>query len=255
MADTDKILKALDTIVIVTDKNNNITYNNQNIDKHFIDLIKNNYNGEIYIDELKRWYHIATKNIGEEVIHAITNITIYKLREQNLHLQGISDDLTGLYNRKGVDAAIKEAVEIFNKIGQPFTVIMGDIDHFKQINDKFGHSVGDTVLSKIGEIFRQNIRKNDFVGRYGGEEFLIILKTDNLEQIVPRIEKIKQTIEQTDFNINFETTMTFGIQIYDGTKDIDQVIKEADDALYHGKKSGRNQIVIYNNMKNESKKL
>ena len=62
------------------------------------------------------------------------------------------------------------------------------------------------------------------------------MKTDNLEQIVPRIEKIKQTIEQTDFNINFETTMTFGIQIYDGTKDIDQVIKEADDALYHGKK-------------------
>jgi len=262
MLDIDEILSSLDDTVIVMDNNKNIIHSNKDY-KQFIDLISNKYNGEIYITESDKWYNITSKKVLKKdknySIYIIKNITKYKQKERLLEKERVSDGLTGLYNRKGIEDNINNAIEIFKESKQPFTIIIGDIDYFKKINDTYCHLAGDMVLRKIGEILSESLRKDDFVGRYGGEEFMIVLKNDKLNQIIPRINQIKQKIEQFIFKYDnniIKVTMTFGIQIYDGTKDIEKVVEEADLALCYGKENGRNQINVYNDIKDliETKK-
>lgn len=151
------------------------------------------------------------------------------------------DPLTALFNRRSINNKLK-ALE---KKGIGFCVVMCDIDWFKKINDTYGHDAGDYILVSISKIIRDNVKKNGFAGRWGGEEFLLIYCL-GLEETIKKVEEIKKEITEYDFkyeSTHIKITMTFGIE-GDGLKEpYEARIMKADDRLYIGKNTGRNKVV------------
>lgn len=158
------------------------------------------------------------------------------------------DLLTGLSNRRDILEKMEIERERHLRMGKPFTIILGDIDNFKNLNDTFGHDAGDYVLQTIGSILRNQARGIDCPSRWGGEEFLVMLLDTDVEGGQRVAERIRRKIENTNFKYKttkLPITMTFGLSIYQGTDDnIDECIKRADKALYEGKNQGKNIVVI-----------
>lgn len=156
-----------------------------------------------------------------------------------------TDPLTGVNNRRSIDLFIKEVEE--DRHAQ-FCVLMLDIDNFKFINDNFGHPFGDTVISAVAKLIRNKIRSNDFVGRYGGEEFIIILKS-RLENSLVVAEKIREMIQEynnvTSRDENIRVTVSIGVAEHFSGSSVNATISNADSALYKAKASGKNKVVVY----------
>lgn len=154
-----------------------------------------------------------------------------------------TDPLTGLSNRRLMDKILEhhfiEAKHSFN----PFTLILFDIDDFKRINDTYGHNTGDEVLVAIADLARLSLRKTDYIARWGGEEFLILLAQASVDDAVVLSEKIRQRIEKLQFPM--KVTCSFGISGCDPSFNIYDLIDHADTALYDAKKSGKNKIVTF----------
>lgn len=166
----------------------------------------------------------------------------------NLKEKVVRDDLTEVYNRRYIDNRLPIDIEDSKKHGENITVIMLDIDYFKEINDIYGHVAGDLVLKKLTDIIRSKIRRNyDWVARYGGDEFLIVLKNSNKEVAMRVIKEIKDTVNNTiikfgDNSIN--VTISVGTcTVEPGAMDFDEVIYEIDKNLQKAKKSGKNRII------------
>ncbi len=178
--------------------------------------------------------------------HAIS--AVFKARtHQKLEDAAIKDPLTGLHNRRKMIEVMESEFVRTERTEQPFCIVMCDIDHFKKFNDSHGHDCGDYVLVEISKLIRSTIRKQDFVGRWGGEEFLILYPETSLEGGKTVTEKVRSVIENTVFlykGTALKITMTFGIAIHSKHKSIDDVINTADDALYEGKKQGRNRVIV-----------
>ena len=157
------------------------------------------------------------------------------------------DPLTGLYNRREMWARMEIERERQLRMSKPFTVVIGDIDNFKDVNDKFGHDSGDYVLVTLAKLMKDMVRGIDFTARWGGEEFLIMLVETDLDDGQNVAERIRRKIESTKFEYNDVTipiTMTFGLSVYKGASDdIEACIKRADQALYKGKYQGKNKVV------------
>jgi len=157
------------------------------------------------------------------------------------------DALTGLSNRRDIMEKIEEEQERSVRSDKPFTLIMCDIDHFKRINDDFGHDSGDYVLKMIAHLLKDQVRGIDCSSRWGGEEFLIMLVETDLDGGQNVAERIRKRIEKSVFtykDTKIPVTMTFGLSMYQGTgDDIEACIKRADNALYEGKNQGRNRVV------------
>lgn len=176
-----------------------------------------------------------------------TNLEI-QLAKQKLEGLARTDPLTHLLNRRGMEERIRYEIQRFKRYQKPFSVIISDIDNFKNVNDTWGHDCGDFVLKSVAELMGNIARKIDIVCRWGGEEFLLLLPETELEGGVTLAEKIKDLISITPYQFNdidLQFSMTFGVSIFDGTKNVDDVIKEADEALYYGKNHGKNQVVQY----------
>lgn len=159
----------------------------------------------------------------------------------------ITDGLTGVGNRKYFEDTIQEYSSYFEKTGVKQSLVMLDLDHFKKVNDRYGHIAGDEVLRKFGEVALEEKRHSDKIFRYGGEEFAIVLSNTNAEEAVIFIEKLRSRFSQIVFceeNTSFSVTFSAGVTEIDGT--IDQMIINADQALYEAKRTGRNRTVIYN---------
>ena len=158
----------------------------------------------------------------------------------------ITDELTGLYNRRKMDEVLELEFNKAKRYGTSLSIMILDIDHFKQVNDFYGHKVGDVVLSQIGGILRNNIRNIDIATRYGGEEFVIILPQTDFNGAVLSAKKLKNLIKNQKFmQLQGEVTISIGIaampdERINGTDDI---LKIADDFLYEAKNSGRNRII------------
>jgi len=138
----------------------------------------------------------------------------------------------------------------FERTRKTFAVAMCDIDHFKLFNDKHGHDCGDYVLKEVANLIRSSIRKQDDVGRWGGEEFLLVFTDTDKRGAGVISEKIREAINKRVFNYNgveLRITMTFGVSEFRSDKSVDSCIKDADDALYLGKQKGRNIVVIDEN--------
>ena len=131
----------------------------------------------------------------------------------------------------------------------PLTLIIWDIDHFKRINDAYGHKAGDKTLELVARLMLNNCRETDFIARYGGEEFVMLLPNVCAEQALIAAEKIRHVISQTDFNYNGESvelTISCGISDFkESDLQHDEVFNRADNALYQSKENGRNQCAVY----------
>jgi len=165
------------------------------------------------------------------------------LQELALH-----DAMTGLYNRRFLDAAIVREIALSEREQRPLAVIMLDLDHFKNINDRFGHSAGDQVLKALADIMRQTSRESDLICRYGGEEFIAIIPNMTASQAFERAEIWRKQLEQNTVNYGgneIKITLSAGIAIYPGHgKNGEELILCADEMLYQSKHSGRNQVSI-----------
>ncbi|MCX8092856.1 MAG: GGDEF domain-containing protein [Candidatus Goldbacteria bacterium] len=175
---------------------------------------------------------------------------LYKLQEktESLEIKAITDPLTGLYNKTYINEQLKSFFSLSKRTNQPMAIIMIDIDHFKNVNDTYGHLCGDEVLKKISTILKEKTREINVIGRYGGEEFIILGPISDHKSTYYVAERIRNIIENTVFyceekNANFRITISAGIAVWNNKiKNYKELLKLADDALYLAKRSGRNQV-------------
>jgi diguanylate cyclase (GGDEF)-like protein len=165
------------------------------------------------------------------------------------------DALTGFYNRRQLEERIKQEVSNAKRQKAPLCGIMTDIDFFKKVNDTYGHAVGDLVLKTIAKIIRSQLREYDIAGRYGGEEFSILLPFTKISEAKMVAERLRQTIEKKIIDIskvnpdsetkNLSITLSLGVYEMKENDDDADLLKKADKALYQAKNTGRNKVVIY----------
>lgn len=165
---------------------------------------------------------------------------------QQIEKLATTDSLTGIYNRFQILKLLKAEIERALRYNKTFSIILFDIDNFKSINDNHGHQKGDYVLKKVTEMFSKNIRKADYFGRLGGEEFIIITPEIDSKNAFIIAEKLRRLLEKLEFDGIGKITASFGISEFEIGKDLNQLLKEADDALYQAKRKGKNKVCIYN---------
>ncbi len=171
----------------------------------------------------------------------------YLLEKYNSQLEiiSITDKLTQVYNRVKLDKILAQQEALYNRYHQVFSIMIIDIDYFKQVNDRFGHQAGDVVLMEFAKILRDNIRSTDILGRWGGEEFMIISPKTSLNDALVLAEKLRKTIEDYTFFSVGSLTASFGVAECSGKEksNIIDLVSLADQALYQAKDAGRNRVV------------
>ena len=180
------------------------------------------------------------------ILHALANQIAIAIENAELYQDSISDGLTGIYQRRYLDLRLKEEMHSAMRYQHPLSILMLDVDHFKQVNDRFGHTTGDEVLKKVASIMQQGTRLSDVVGRFGGEEFMIIVPYINQRDVEIVAERIRRSIANCDIN-GIRVTVSIGIAHFDGRPDkveYDRLLELADGALYEAKETGRNKLVI-----------
>ncbi len=164
-------------------------------------------------------------------------------RTKELEKLSITDKLTGLFNRMKLDNTLHHEIKRAKRYHSKFSVILFDIDHFKTVNDKYGHMVGDQVLQHIAKILQENVREADTVGRWGGEEFLIITLENDIESAVILAEKLRYVISEYSFPNVGQKTCSFGVATWRPQEREEELLSRADDALYRAKTEGRNRVI------------
>lgn len=167
-----------------------------------------------------------------------------KLEGKNQMLEKLSqtDFLTGLYNRSYLNGALNDLAYQYNRYGRTYSLIMIDIDHFKKINDGYGHLRGDDVLVAISDTFKSITRKSDIIGRWGGEEFLILCYNTSIEAAGILAEKLRSAVASINFEEGFSVTASFGVTEVSPEHSISSILLEADNLLYKAKENGRNMV-------------
>jgi diguanylate cyclase (GGDEF)-like protein len=206
-----------------------------------------------YRDKLQCYNAIKSKDmdpyankhnrIVSGLLHFI-NVMSAELEQVNKKLTKISeiDKVTQIYNRLKLDDIFQYEIEHCERDKMKFSIILMDIDNFKQVNDLYGHSVGDDVLIRIANILKENIRTTDSVGRWGGEEFLIILPYTNLENACIVAEKLRAAISLEVFTVVKQVTCSFGVASFSEGDNEHKLLARADKALYKAKNAGRNKV-------------
>jgi diguanylate cyclase (GGDEF)-like protein len=175
-------------------------------------------------------------------------ISTVNLFQSKLEAVAIMDELTGLFNRRRFHNLFQREIAYARRYEQPLSLLMIDIDHFKKVNDQYGHPAGDRVLKKAAELMRQEVRAVDVVGRWGGEEFVILLHKTDPQQAFATAERLREAIAATEFDTGkkiIHVTISLGIAGADYCNlDMDEMIKQADQAMYRAKQEGRNRTCI-----------
>jgi len=177
-----------------------------------------------------------------------------QLREEKITLQitSITDGLTGVYNRTYALERFDQEVGEAKRYRKKLSVIMFDLDHFKRVNDFFGHQIGDSVLQRVAQIFRYTMRDSDLIGRYGGEEFLIVLPETDCIEAAFVAERIRKDVEAQEWSEpQLHVTISGGVSEYSGGE-AEQLIHRADSLMYQAKQLGRNRIVSETTMNRRS---
>ncbi|MDZ7789147.1 MAG: GGDEF domain-containing protein [Xanthomonadales bacterium] len=184
-------------------------------------------------------------------IAMIASELFYRIRSQQfalqraLHRLASIDVLTGLHNRRDLESRLAEEMSRSRRHDQPMSIAIGDLDHFKRVNDNYGHAVGDDVLRAVGERIRENLRTEDLAVRWGGEEFLLLLPNTDETQAVQAAEKIRQAIAERPVacgDQRVSVTVSFGVAQLRDDDEIIRLIRRADDAMYRAKSAGRNRV-------------
>lgn len=193
-------------------------------------------------------HEIAERKRKELILQ--THVSEIEQLQMELREQALRDPLTGLYNRRYLGEAIEREISSAKRDNIPLSVIVTDIDHFKTINDTYGHQVGDTFLLAIANVLKTNSRSSDIVCRFGGEEFLMVLPGTPLEAAVKRAEEIRKKCMQIAIpheGKTLQATMSFGVATYpDHGWEAEEIIIKADKGLYRSKENGRNLVTVWN---------
>ena len=188
---------------------------------------------------------IPIKNDKSDAIDGFMSIAIDITAKKALEDLSVKDKLTGIFNRRKIDEVINYEIEVAKRHSRTLSMIFIDIDHFKRVNDTFGHQSGDAVLKKLAKIVSHNIRKSDAFGRYGGEEFIIICPETTANKAYILAEKLRQSVSDYRFDDVEHITISLGVaQLQEGDT-TEMIIKKADLALYEAKNSGRDKVVIF----------
>lgn len=184
-------------------------------------------------------------NAEGEITHYISishDVTERMGREQKLLKIAHSDPLTGLYNRRAGEQALERHINTAHGSGNPFSLIICDIDHFKLINDRHGHPAGDHVLKSVADILLHRIRACDIAARWGGEEFLVLVPNGSLKQAVELAERIRNGVAGLAIEETGPVTISFGVAELSAGETAEGLIQRADKALYQAKRGGRNRV-------------
>jgi diguanylate cyclase (GGDEF)-like protein len=170
-----------------------------------------------------------------------------KIRErtEQLYQEANTDFLTGARNRRSILNHLENEIERFKRYQRPCSILMLDVDFFKAVNDKHGHQIGDEALVLISKNLSDNCRESDSLGRYGGEEFLIVLPETSNQESQVIAERIRHSVSVLKLDIGLSLTVSIGIASLNEQNqvELDALIKQADDAVYKAKKLGRNRVV------------
>ncbi|MEC4749350.1 diguanylate cyclase [Methylomicrobium sp. Wu6] len=196
-----------------------------------------------------RWFGYGLYGVGALLLLLALRefvVSRHKMRLQalnkELELLSNTDMLTGIANRRLLNHAFAKEIARARRYHSSFSVIMLDIDYFKTINDNFGHQAGDHVLQMLAVLLDETVRANDLVGRWGGEEFLLLCPETDLNGALQLANTIRQKIQQYDFGLPLIVTVSLGVAEYHESQSLEDLIKIADTALYNAKKAGRNQV-------------
>ena len=156
------------------------------------------------------------------------------------------DGLTGLYNRRSFMTNIRNEIKRHKRQNKPMSVLLMDMDHFKKINDTYGHPAGDIVLRTVADIIKHTARTTDICGRYGGEEFAVILTETHLKQALNVAEKIRRNVMNTeipvDNDVRLKVTFSIGVSMYRMEEQASKLLSRTDQLLYRAKENGRNRV-------------
>ena len=218
------------------------------------------------VSENKVLGYIVTKNIDSkltlkeiEYLEELSNQAATTINRANVYAEILKhatlDALTGFYNRRQLEERIKQEFSSSQRQKTPLCGIMTDIDHFKNVNDTYGHAVGDLVLKTVSKVIRSQLREYDVAGRYGGEEFALLLPFTKLNEAKMVAERLRDSIEKTKIDISevnsessdkeISVTISLGIYELKETDNEEDLLKNADKALYQAKGTGRNRVIIY----------
>ncbi len=200
-----------------------------------------------------RWLREVADNTTPDdpdiLVGAVRDITEHKKLEEKLRKQAITDDLTGIYNRRYFMRRLRQAFAHYRRSDQSAVILLLDIDHFKAVNDTYGHAMGDRVLKELSALFRDRFRQTDVAGRLGGEEFAVLLFDISVEDATGVAEEIREALAGLAFSTDdgeiFHVTVTCGVAGFAEDDETEgSILQRADDSLYLGKRRGRNQVVV-----------
>ncbi len=199
---------------------------------------------QFFTDEVRDVYQIFVNQLATSLVNAEMVSQLERL--------AVTDALTGLHNRRYLKDRLGEVLARAERHDKPVTAVMCDIDHFKHVNDTYGHPVGDDVIRRVADVLKGSLRKIDLVARYGGEEFVMLLDNTDADSAWHKADELRQAIAKEVFDTDqgpFSITMSFGLAVYpkdERTKDL--LIDRADEALYYSKEHGRNQVTRYDTL-------
>lgn len=182
-------------------------------------------------------------NEADELIGYMQIAQEVTARKKLEHLS-VTDALTQLYNRRKLDQVLSDEMHRFCRYHHTFTVVLIDLDHFKSVNDTWGHQAGDETLVSVAEAIRNTLRKVDYAGRWGGEEFLIVCPNTDLSGAYLLANKLRKAIEILPFELGYSVTASFGVAASEKAESVNGLLARADRSLYEAKLGGRNRVVI-----------
>ena len=194
---------------------------------------------------LRHYFHVKADRFPNQPplkIISFTDVTELENERQYYQQLAIIDPLTQTYNRIQFNRSLIDEIHKSKRYHSIFALVMFDIDHFKKINDTYGHQLGDKILIELTDVIKENIREVDIFARFGGEEFIILAPETDLEGMRVVAEKLRKEIEQFDFSHGEKLTCSFGVAMYKDGDQPDDLIKRVDDRLYLAKNKGRNQV-------------
>ncbi len=200
--------------------------------------------GQIYYEELTISPMFDENHCIENFVATGKDITQRIKMEQKLKQYATTDDLTNLSNRRRGNEILDIEIDRAHRYGSSFAILMIDIDHFKYVNDTYGHDIGDQVLQQLSKVLSLHIRKSDALMRWGGEEFLIVAVHMSHDEVIGFATKLNTAVNSYTFDIKSDITVSIGATIYQKKDTKASLLKRVDKALYKAKKNGRNQVVF-----------
>lgn len=195
------------------------------------------------VQQLQYFYRLAISKERELEDLSVNLESIIDQRTETLKQLAITDALTGVYNHRHIMECLAIELELADQYQAPLALAIFDIDFFKQVNDSYGHMEGDKVLTCVAACLQENVRQKDILGRYGGEEFFLILPQTNLAQAYAMVERLRVLVSHLVIGERrIQVTVSAGVAGYKG-ETMEEFIQRADRSLYHAKESGRNKSV------------